>query len=190
MHQRLLHRLNEFVLLNPQQQRSLLEVVNAVSLSRDDVLLEQGDVSNDIYFVEKGILRASCEVDGKDVTRWFCFEEHFATAYFSFVYRQPSEDKITAVTDTEIYSISHGALEALTVKDPVWIDLNRHLIEHYYTVLLDRVMSFQTCSTAERYRALLEERPDIEEQVPLGHLASYLGMSQETLSRLRKKRRK
>lgn len=189
MHQRLLHRLNEFVLLNPQQQRSLLDVVKPVSLSRDDVLLEQGEVSNDIYFVAKGILRAACEVDDKDVTRWFCFEDHFATAYFSFVYRQPSEDRITAVTDAEIFSISHGGLEALARKDPVWIDLNRHLVEHYYTVLQDRVMSFQTCSTAERYSALLAERPDIEEQVPLGHLASFLGMSQETLSRLRKKRK-
>ena len=190
MHQRLLQRLNQFVLLNPQQQRSLLKVVSPVSLSRDDVLLEQGAISNDIYFVAEGILRASCDVEGKEVTRWFCFEDDFATAYFSFVYRQPSEDKITAVTDTEIFSISHRALEALTVKDPVWIDLNRHLVEHYYTILLDRVMSFQTCSTAERYSALLAERPDIEDQVPLGHLASYLGMSQETLSRLRKRRRK
>ena len=190
MYQKLLHRLNEFVLLNPQQQRSLLDVVKPVFLSKDDVLLEQGEVASDIYFVNKGILRAACEVESKEVTRWFCFEEHFAAAYFSFAYRQPSEDRITAVTDSEIFSISYSALEALTTKDSVWIDLNRHLVEHYYTVLLDRVMSFQTCSTAERYSALLAERPNIEDQVPLGYLASYLGMSQETLSRLRKKRNK
>ncbi|MEM9150562.1 MAG: Crp/Fnr family transcriptional regulator [Cyanobacteria bacterium P01_F01_bin.3] len=190
MYQALLQRLNQLVLLNPQQQRSLCGALKVIEVSKDDVLLERGQVSDHIYFLLDGVVRASCEVEGKDVTRWFSFKGDFASAYFSFVYRQPSEDAILPITDTKVLSLSYSALQDLSKQDTIWIDLNRHLLEFYYTTLQARVMAFQTQSTAERYHSLLQEHPYIEEKVPLGYLASYLGMSQETLSRIRAKRAK
>ncbi|MEM6598245.1 MAG: Crp/Fnr family transcriptional regulator [Cyanobacteria bacterium P01_D01_bin.36] len=189
MYQKLLQRINQLVLLNPQQQRSLCAALKIVEVSKDDILLERGQISDHIYFLEKGVIRASCEIEGKDVTRWFSFEGDFACAYFSFVYRQPSEDAIVPITDSKVLSLSYGALHDLSRQDTVWIDLNRHLLEYYYTTLQERVMGFQTKSTAERYHSLLAEHPDIEDRVPLGYLASYLGMSQETLSRIRAKKK-
>lgn len=188
MYKPLLERLNQIVPLNPPQQRSLCNALKVVEITKDDILLEKGQISNQIYFVVEGIVRASCEVEGKDVTRWFSMAGDFAASYFSFVYRQPSEDRILPITETTtLLSLSHSALNDLSKEDSIWIDLNRHLLEYYYTTLLARVLAFQTKSTAERYRSLLTEHPDIEEKVPLGYLASYLGMSQETLSRLRAK---
>ncbi|MGD1865292.1 MAG: Crp/Fnr family transcriptional regulator [Phormidesmis sp.] len=189
MYSKLLQRLNQLVLLNPQQQRSLCAALKVIDISTDDVLLERGQVSNHIYFLLDGVVRASCEVEGKDVTRWFSFEGDFASAYFSFVYRQPSEDAIVPITNTKVLALSYGALQDLSRQDSIWIDLNRHLLEYYYTTLQARVMAFQTKSTAERYQSLLREHPDIEGKVPLGYLASYLGMSQETLSRIRAKKK-
>ncbi len=185
----LLRRINQLVLLNAEQQKNLCAVVKAKRYTKGDVLLEKGDISKEIFFVIDGVLRSVCEADGKEITRWFCFPDHFATAYFSFVYRQPSEDCIVAVTDTQTLSLSYADLQQLSHHDPIWIDLNRRLLEYHYTNLLDRVMSFQAQSAKERYVSLIEETPDIEEQVPLGYLASFLGMSQETLSRLRAKRK-
>lgn len=190
MYNKLLARLNELIPLNPPQQRSLCEAVQSVSLKKDDVLVREGDVCDRIYFVTEGILRATYIADQKEITRWFCFEDHFATNYFSLVYRQPSEDTISLLTDAKLLSLSYCSLQALSKKDSIWVDLNRRLLEHYYTTLLRRVQSFQTLSTAQRYQKLLADYPDIEEQVPLGYLASYLGMSPETLSRLRAKRLK
>ena len=190
MYELLLKRLNQLVLLNPQQRKDLCRVVQVVELSKDDFLLEKGRISNHIYFVLEGVLRCFCEVEGKEVTRWLCFPGHFATSYFSFAYRQPSEDAIALVTDAKLLSISYENLQDLSQKDGVWIDLNRRLLEHHYTVLLERVLSFQTQSTAERYDSLLQEQPNIENSVPLGHIASFLGMTQETLSRIRSRRRK
>ena len=190
MYEKLLQRLNQLVLLNPQQQKELCKVVQAVELPEDEFLLEKGQVSNHIYFVVEGVVRSFCEADGKEVTRWFCFEGHFAASYFSFVYRQPSEDSMILIADSKLLSISYGDLQNLSHKDPVWVDLNRRLLEYYYTDLLKRVMSFQTQSTAERYNRLLQEQPGIEDNVPLGYLASYLGMTQETLSRLRTRRKR
>lgn len=188
MYNSLLQRLNQLVLLNPQQQRSLTQAIQTQTVAKHDTLLNIGDISDRLYFVESGVLRAFYLAEGKEVTRWFCFEGHFAAAYFSFVYRQPSEDSIVAATDATLLSLSHTALQDLSQQDRVWVDLNRKLLEYYYTSLLSRVGSFQTQSTAERYRHLLHEHPAIEEKVPLGQLASYLGMSAETLSRLRTKR--
>ncbi|MCG8365270.1 MAG: Crp/Fnr family transcriptional regulator [Pseudanabaenales cyanobacterium] len=192
MYKILLQRLNQLVLLNPQQQKELCKVVQAVELPKDKFLLEKGQLSNHIYFVVEGAIRSFCEANDKEVTRWFCFEGHFATSYFSFVYRQPSEDSLILIKDSKLLSISYGDLQNLAHKDAVWVDLNRRLLEYYYTNLLNRAMSFQTQSAAERYNNLLQEQSDIEDIVSLGHLASYLGMTQETLSRLRarKKRRR
>ncbi|MEO0769540.1 MAG: Crp/Fnr family transcriptional regulator [Cyanobacteria bacterium J06649_4] len=187
MYKMLLQRLNQLVLLNPQQQRDLCKAVKVVEISKDDILLEKGQISDHIYFVTSGMVRSSCEVEGKDVTRWFSKAGDFAAAYFSFVYRQPSEDSILPVTDVTLLSLSYVALQDLSRKDPIWIDLNRHLLEYYYTTLLQRVLTFQTQSAAERYQSLLQEHPGIDEKLPLSQLASYLGMSPETLSRLRAK---
>ena len=190
MYQKLLERLNQLVLLNPQQQRDLCQKLTVIEVNKNDVLLERGQISNHLYFVVAGVLRSSCEVDGKDVTRWFSVEGDFASAYFSFVYRQPSEDQILPVTEATVLSLSYNALQDLSRHDSIWIDLNRHLLEYYYTLLLQRVLAFQTQSTAERYEHLLQEHPDLESQVPLGYVASYLGMSQETLSRLRARKKR
>lgn len=190
MYNKLLARLNELIPLNPPQQRALCEAVQSFTLKKDDVLVREGEVCDRIYFVTEGILRATYTADHKEITRWFCFEDHFATNYFSLVYDQPSEDTITLLTDAKILSLSYGSLQALSKKDSIWVDLNRRLLEHYYTTLLRRVQSFQTLSTSQRYNSFLSECPSIEDRVPLGHLASYLGMSQETLSRLRAKRLK
>jgi CRP/FNR family transcriptional regulator, anaerobic regulatory protein len=185
MYPQLLQRLNHLSPLNPKQQRDLSQAVQELELPKASLILEEGDVSNHIYFVVKGGLRSSYTVDGKEVTRWLCFEGHFASSYFSFAYRTPSEDRIITISDCTLLCLSYDSLQSLCRQDPVWIDLNQRLLGLYYTALLARIASFQTQSTAERYRALLQEYPDIEERVALSHIASYLGMTQETLSRLR-----
>ncbi|MGD1927755.1 MAG: Crp/Fnr family transcriptional regulator [Leptolyngbyaceae cyanobacterium] len=186
----LFQRLNQLVLLNPSQQRALSNILETVEMPKDSLLLEAGQISSHLYFVVEGILRSSYTFEDKEVTRWFCFAEHFATSYFSFVYRQPSEDTIMLLTDAKLLAISHTNLQYLSQQDSVWIDLNRHLLEHYYTNSLERIASFQTQSTLERYEHLLQQHPTIEDDVPLGYLASYLGMTQETLSRIRRKKKR
>lgn len=189
MYDNLLRRLHQLIPLNVQQQQQLCRCVLIEDIPKDSVLLESGQISNHIYFVDAGVIRSYCTINDQETTRWFCFPGDFATSYFSFVYRQPSEDEMTTVTDARILSMSYSDLRYLAQQDPVWVDLNRRLLEQYYTSLLRRVLSFQTQSTAERYTSLLEEHPGITDKVPLGQLASYLGMTQATLSRLRSRQK-
>lgn len=188
MESALFTRINRLIILTATQQAELSGLITHESFGKGDFLLEPDQICDRIYFVETGVLRSFCIIDHKDVTRWFSFPTHFATDYFSFVYQKPSENSLVAATDTQVLSLSYLALQNLCQKEAVWIDLNRRLLEEYYLATMERVMQFQTLSTAERYQQTLAEFPDIEEQVSLGHLASFLGMSQENLSRLRKRR--
>jgi CRP/FNR family transcriptional regulator, anaerobic regulatory protein len=190
MYEQLLQKLNQVIALNPQQQRDLCRVVHKLELPKAALILGEGEVSNHLYFVVKGGVRSAYSASAKEVTRWLCFEGDFASSYFSFAYRTPSEDSIVAISDCELLCISYDDLQHLSSQDQVWVDLNRRLLEFYYTALLARIASFQTQSTAERYSSLLKEHPGIEDRVSLGHIASYLGMTQETFSRLRTKYRK
>ena len=119
MYQKLLQRLNQFVLLNPQQQRDLCKALKVIEVTKDDCLLSQGQVANHLYFITSGVIRACCEVEGKEVTRWFSKEGDIAASYFSFVYRQPSEDDILPITDTRLLALSHTALKILSQQDTV-----------------------------------------------------------------------
>jgi CRP-like cAMP-binding protein len=184
----LFRRLNQLILLNPKQQADLWRVVVPMTAPKGTILLESGAVCECIYFALTGVIRAYSMIEGKEVTQWFCFPNHFGTDYFSFVYRRPGEICLQAIMDATVLSLSYQSLQDLCRQDPIWIDLNRRLLEQYYLALQSRVLAFQTQSTAQRYRQIVAEYPEIETAVPLGYLASYLGMSQETLSRLRQRR--
>ena len=181
----LLRRLQHLVPLNVHQQEQLCRYLQAETVPKETLLLEAGEISEHIYFVVEGVLRSFSSIHSQEVTRWFCFPGHFATSYFSFVYQKPSEDSLIALTDSNLLSIRSLDLQYLAHQDPVWVNLNRRLLEEYYTALMQRVLSFQTQSTAERYLSILKQHPNIEDKVPLSQLASYLGMTQATLSRLR-----
>ena len=155
------------------------------NLPKNYLLQEQGRVCNHAYFLVEGIVRCYRYIDGKEVTFWLVFEGGFFCPYFSFVYRKPSEDNLILLSDCKLLSISYEKLQSLYQKDSVWINLNRLIIDHYYTAMQERLMCLLSQSAAERYDNLLQQYPDIESKVKLGHLASYLGIRQETLSRLR-----
>jgi CRP/FNR family transcriptional regulator, anaerobic regulatory protein len=190
MYEKLLQRLNQLVLLNSEQQQELCKVVKVEERPKNYILLEQGAIANHIYFLAEGIVRSFCFVEGKEVTQWFGLEDHFCVAHISFATRNPSQETLVLVTDCKLLSICYQDLQDLFQKDTIWIDVNRHLLTHYHNALLARVLAFQTQSTMERYVDFLTEHPTLEDKINLGHLASYLGMTPETLSRLRARHRR
>lgn len=96
---------------------------------------------------------------------------------------------MVVIADCKLVSISYQALQGLYEKDYLWNKLGRLITEHYYVEYRERILSLQSMSAPERYDELLEKQPDILSRVKLGHIASYLGVTQETLSRLRATRK-
>ncbi len=187
MSEKFFNVLNQFVQLNPQQQAELLKFMKLQELPKDTVLLNQGEVSNYLHFLLEGVVRSVYLKDGKEITSWFGFQGRVISCYYSFISRKPCSESIVVISDCKLLSISYENIQFLYTQDPIWNKLGRLMVEHYYVEAQERVTSLQSLSAAERYDQLLQQYPNILEQVKLGHIASYLGITQETLSRIRAK---
>jgi CRP-like cAMP-binding protein len=135
--------------------------------------------------LESGALRGYYTVEEKEITHWFSFEEDFVTSFHSFITGQPSVENIQLLEGSILWAISKESLTQLLNQHREIERLLRIAYEKYYIRLEERFVNAQFKTAAERYQTLLQQRPNIIERVSLGYIASYLGISQETLSRVR-----
>ena len=135
--------------------------------------------------MEQGAIRGYYTVDGKEITHWFAFEQNFVTSFHSFITSQPSVENIQLLEGCVLWAISKESLTHLLNQYHEIERLFRIALEKYYIRLEERYVNEQFKTAAERYQTMLEQTPHIIERVSLGHVASYLGISQETLSRVR-----
>jgi len=156
-----------------------------LELKRGDVLLEFDDICNYMYFIDQGFLRGYYYLDGKEITSWFSQENEFATCFYAFISRKPSVETIQALENSLITRISYNTLQSVYDQFPETERIGRILTEAYYLKLEERFLNIQFKSAKERYQNLLEAKPDYLQRASLGQIASYLGVSQETLSRMR-----
>lgn len=156
-----------------------------LELPKNAFLVEEGKRCNYMYFLEKGCLRGFYNLDGKEVTYWFGFENNFVTSFYGFISRKPSFENIQLIEDCTLWGLTYDELQDLYDQYPDIERLGRLSHEKYYMMLEDRFVSNHFKDAKERYDMLLEVSPHIVQRVPLGYIASYLGISQETLSRIR-----
>ena len=150
-------------------------------------LLRNGETCNYFYFVTKGMLRSYYYAEGKEVTNWFALEHDFATSIYSFISRNSGYENIETLEDSTLEMLSNQSLQDLYLKFPETERTGRLIMESYYIQLEERLISIQFKSAKERYDLLMQRNPDIILRAPLGTIASYLGITQETLSRIRGK---
>jgi CRP-like cAMP-binding protein len=156
-----------------------------VVLAKGDYLLTEGKTCRHLYFLEQGALRGFYNLDGKEITHWFGFENDFVTSFHSFITQEPAVENIQLLEGCVLWSISKDTLTRLLNQYHEIERLLRIAYEKYYIRLEERFVNAQFKTAAERYEKLLQQMPHILERVPLGQVASYLGISQETLSRTR-----
>ena len=149
------------------------------------MLLIQGNVCRHLYFLEKGALRGFYNLDGKEITHWFGFENDFVTSFHSFITGEPAVENIQLLEGSILWAISKETLNTLLDTHHDMERLLRIAYEKYYIRLEERFVNAQFKTAKERYEELILQTPHILERVPLGFIASYLGISQETLSRIR-----
>lgn len=155
---------------------------------KNEFLVSHGQTSQRTFFVGKGCLRIFfINEEGQDATRYFAFENQFATALVSFITGDPSLEFIQAVEHTELLYISHRDFYHLLDVVPQWERFYRSYLEKAYVNNTNRLMSFITLDAMERYRQLLDQDPVVVRRLPNKIVASYLNISQETLSRLKSK---
>ncbi|GAA4326279.1 Crp/Fnr family transcriptional regulator [Mucilaginibacter gynuensis] len=175
--------------LNERLQKRITEGVKKEYFRKKTILLKDGQVSKHIYFINSGFARAYyLTPDGKEYTSWFMGKGDLMISVFSFYTQKPAAEYIELLEDSELLSMSWQQLQGIYAEHPEFNFHGRQLTEKYYILAEERNILLRTLSAKERYERLLETHPGILQKAQLGQIASYLGISQETLSRVRGKK--
>lgn len=157
------------------------------SVKNKDFLLQEGQICKELGFINGGVFRMYYLSDGKEVNTQFSFENEFVVNYDSFLRETTSRYCIQALEDSEIVTFNLKALQNGYSRSKNWERFGRIMAERAYTLTTKRVESFMFMNAEQRYLQMMKDTPHFMERIPLYHLASYLGVERESLSRLRKK---
>jgi CRP-like cAMP-binding protein len=170
------------------QLQAFIAAGRSLKIPRKASFIEAGVKCEKVAFIHSGILRYHVinSATGDDHTKDFSFPRSFSTAYTSVVTHTPSQIFISAVTDATLTIWRWEVLEELFEHELAWATLGRIIAQHLYVRKEQREVSFLLQSAAERYQTLLKEFPTDIAVIPQYHIASYLGITPEALSRLKK----
>lgn len=157
------------------------------TIRKRDFFVEEGKVYREIGFVLKGLLRAYYLIDGEEINHSFFFEGQWPKAYHSFLTQTPSTMWIQAIEDTELLLISYELLQKLFNSSKNWERFGRIATENLFVATQRRNEMLLLQKPEERYLHLRSIHPEILDRVPLYYLASYIGIKQPSLSRIRKR---
>lgn len=156
------------------------------TLEKNEFLLREGQVCDEYLLLDTGLVRAFAnDPDGNDVTTGLCTSGQLVFEVASFFNRTPSQENMQALTASAGWSITYQQLNALFHARPEFREFGRSVLVKSLATLKGRMLAMITKTAAERYAALLHAQPQLAQQVPLKYLASYLGMTDTSLSRIR-----
>ncbi|KIO52044.1 Crp/Fnr family transcriptional regulator [Flavobacterium hibernum] len=173
--------------LSQAELDQLDDLITFKTLKKGELLLLENQISNEIYFIKKGILRSYFfNHQADEITNCFAFENEFMASFSSFITQEVAQENIQALVDTELQVISRESLEKLYSQGIHWQEIGRKLTEMEYVTLQKRMISFQKLSGTQRYEELYKNHQKYLQLIPLQYLASYLGVTPRHLSRIRK----
>ena len=179
--------LQSFGLLTDDEIDNLISLSTKRHLEKMDYFVRQGEVCKEVAFILKGSLRSFYISDkGEEVTYCLLFPNNFITAYSSYITGQSTVENMQAITPVEILVISKENIETLAAKSVNLVYFLKTIAEQQYIELEKRIFQLQNNNALERYENLIKTQPEYVLQIPLQYLASYLGITQRHLSRIRK----
>jgi CRP-like cAMP-binding protein len=180
-----LHFLGKIQQLSPAAEEAILALCSLISIGKNQHLQEIGQKCRTIYFVKKGMARIYYLKESTEVTEYFAFENDLIIRAESLFTGRPSMKAIQALENTVFIGIPAEQLFSLFDQFPQIERLFRKIIEHAYVHTVNRMEAIQFHTAEERYSQLLNERPSLIQRISLKHIASYLGITQVSLSRIR-----
>lgn len=173
--------------LSEELKSQLAFYLKTREFKKKSYLLKEGQVCDYIYFIELGLVRSFYTKNGNEICSWFMKENDVIISVDSFYRRKPSNEFVEAIEDTIVHYIHYDELQSLYKKFIEFNIIGRVLTEKYYQLSEERLFSIRKQKAVDRYNYLLEHHPEILQRVPRTYIASYLGITLETLSRIHKK---
>jgi CRP-like cAMP-binding protein len=183
--QELLSQIKTIHLISSASGQKLSSICKEVNFTKGKNIQEIGHTCKTIYFVKKGVVRIYYFKEAIDITESFEFENAFVARAESLFTGKPSRKAIQAIEDTILIAVDSNKLFKLFDTHPDLERLFRKIIETSYVNTVNRIESLQFNTAEERYKTLLKAAPDVLKRIPLKYVASYLGITQVSLSRIR-----
>lgn len=187
MNQSLRQTIKDTVSIQESDLEFMLSFFKLLTLKKDEYFLQVGQRCNQVAFVKSGMLRICYPNDkGEETTCYFSLPNEFVTSFSAFTTQKLSTENIQAILPTECFVISKQDLENLYRQIPATQEFGRKAAENVAMLMENRMALFLNNSAEERYQFLLKNNPVLIQTVPLQYLASFLGITPQHLSRLRK----
>lgn len=178
---------NQYSLLTSECKFDLTKKSKLLVLEKGTILVKEGQYSDKTFFIVKGCARAYYLKDGKDISDWFAFENEFISSINSFFLNIPSPHFIELIEDSVFLEISRENAENLADEHRDFERLSKVVVIKTMLKQQERIASMQFHTAEQKYKNILSIQPNITQRIPLTHIASYINITLETLSRIRKR---
>ncbi len=175
----------QFTDFNDSELEIIMPYFEQKKFKKKTTLLNIGKVSNEVFYLINGCIRLFCEKDGEELSTYFFTENMFAGSYDSFLARKPSKVAIETLEECEVLILTHESLESLYQVFPKMNEFIRKAIEQRFVLLHDLFISYLLNSPEERYLSLIKDRPELLQRIPQHQIASFIGITPVSLSRIR-----
>ncbi len=178
---------SSFGLVRSEDSIIISSLFKPQSIKKGDFFLKSGKQCDKLSFIQSGILRIFRASEAEEVTQWIATKGFFLTDVSSFIFETPARLHIQALTDISLLTISRKDYYRIGQLIPGWYAFEKRFLAEYFTMMEDRIFSHLSLTAEERYNLFFESNKELFHQIPLQYIASMLGMTPETFSRVRKK---
>lgn len=182
----LLSKVKSIISLSLEAEDYLVEIAKETRIPKGSVLIRQGDAVNKIYFVTGGCLRSySVDESGKEHTLQFAVKEWWISDYIALYNNERATLTVECLNDAEVIEFNAQKLNEVLTIFPEYEPFQRYILERHVASLHKRILNQMQLTASERYQLFLDQYPDVERHTRNYHIASFLGITQESLSRIR-----
>ena len=182
----LINKIKTRLYLRPEAEEFLYSISKEKTLPKGEVLIRQGQVVKKTFFVAEGCLRSYCiDKNGKEHTLLFAIKDWWISDFIAMYNHEPASLTVECITDSTVIEFNAQKLDEIFLHFPEFEPFQRKNLERHVVSLHKRILNQLQLTALERYNLFLGQYPDIERYIPNYHIASYLGITQQSLSRVR-----
>ena len=184
--QNLINKIKSAIDLSSDAEEHIHSIATERQVSKGDVLIQEGQMVNKTYFVMNGSLRSFCtDQEGKEHTLQFAIKDWWISDFTAIYNRVPASLTVECIADSTVIEFNARELEEIYDRFPAFEPYQRKNLQRHIVSLNKRILNQMQLTALARYQLFLEQYPDIEQSISNYHIASYLGMTQQSLSRVR-----